>query len=84
MSYYKDIAHSNGDGFIMTSTLTQKWDLGTKKAEARGTDWVGGSLAVRLGFRKQEAETDEDFHEENNKQPAGRKDVEREGRSELV
>lgn len=49
MRYYTDIAHSNGDGFIITSTLAQKRDLGTKAAETSGTDW-GGVSGVRPGF----------------------------------
>lgn len=49
MRYYTDIAHSYGDGFIITSTLAQKRDLGTKAAETSGTDW-GGVSGVRPGF----------------------------------
>lgn len=47
----------------MTSTLAQKRDLGTKKAETRGTDTHGGGgggWGVRPSFGKREAETDEE------------------------
>lgn len=51
----------NDDGFFMTSTLAQKWDLGTKKAETWGTDWAGEQgVGVRAGFRRSEAGTDEE------------------------
>lgn len=85
MRYYTDIAHSNGDGFIITSTLAQKRDLGTKAAETSGTDW-GGGLGGQTGLREKERQKQmkKDLHERNNKQAAGGKDVECEGRGELV
>lgn len=50
----------NSDDFIMTSTLAQKWDLGTGKAGTRGTDWDEKGLGVRPDFRKREGETNEE------------------------
>lgn len=53
----------------------------TRPWEKEGTDWGGGSEQASGGERQKQMRRDS--HEQNNKQPAEREDVEREGRSEL-
>lgn len=77
MRYYEDICHLDGDAFIMASTLAQKRDLGTRETrDCEGTGRAGGG-SRRASERKAARDL-------NNKEPAGGKDVECEGRSKLV
>lgn len=69
----------------MTSTLAQKRDLGTKKAETMGTDMDGRVWGSdQASGKEKQKQMKRDSHEWNNKQLTARKDVEHEGCSELV